>query len=259
MERKSVLLGVAVVLAGYSAFAHLGVGLAEVLGSVPDGSLTVVPMLFILSAVVVGLFLISLARGVALPTIYLVGGVLMVLHLVAYVDVHATGYFETATGVDMHGHGHEGGHGHDGSHTHDASQSHESGHTHDDSSGHEHNDDSNDHGADGHTHGDGEAGHTHDDGTENHSHDGSSSNHTHDDDAAGGHSHADSGSSTHTHENGADGHTHADGGDEHTHSGDESAGQVLVSHLRDDLTALSTKIAETGSAIAFFALYVLER
>lgn len=228
MERKSVLLGVAVVLAGYSAFAHLGIGLAEVLGSVPDGSLTVIPVLFILSAVVVGLFLVSLARGVAIPTIYLVGGVLMILHLIAYVDVHAFGYLEAATGVDLHGH--DGGH--ENAHSHDTA--HESVHANE-SGDHAHSDDGHDHESDGHAHEDGEAEHTHDDGTTNHTHD----------DGGDGHGHAD-----------GDG-QHADD-EQHTHD-DETAGEVLVSHLRDDLTALSTKIAETGSAIAFLALYILER
>ncbi|KDE57233.1 hypothetical protein EL22_13975 [Halostagnicola sp. A56] len=200
MDRKSVLLGVAVVLAGYSAFLHFGVGLAGVLGSVPDGAVTAVSALFLISAVVVGFFLVALARGVAIPTIYLAGGVLMVLHLVAYVDVHALGYFETATGVDMHGH---------------------------------------------------------DGGSENHSHDDTTTNHSHDDGAVD-HSHADD-TDGHSHDDGTDGHTHADDENEHAHGSDESTGQILVSHLRNDLTALSTKIAETGSAIAFFALYVLER
>ncbi|GAB7020018.1 hypothetical protein [Halostagnicola bangensis] len=180
MERLSVLLGAAVVLAGFSAFAHLIIGFEGLLGSVADGALSVVPILFIVSAVLVVALLVSLARGtLAPPTVYLAGGVLMVLHLFAYADVHALGYFETATGVDMHDHG--GGDGHD------------------------HNGDDHSHDGDGHDH------------------------------------------------NGDDGHDH--NGDDH----DGAAHEVVIDHLREDVTALSTKVAETGAAIAFFALYALER
>lgn len=77
----------------------------------------------------------------------------------------------------------------------------------------------------------------------------------------------------HGHENGHNGHDH-DGDDGHDHDGHEDDGHghddghdhdddsnvdVLIDHLRDDLTALTTKIAETASAVAFFGLYVLER
>ncbi|MDJ1431567.1 hypothetical protein [Halostagnicola sp. A-GB9-2] len=203
MERRSVLLGAAVVLAGFSAFAHLIIGFEGLLGSVADGALSVVPILFIVSAVLVVALLVSLARGtLAPPTVYLAGGVLMVLHLFAYADVHALGYFETATGVDMHDHGGGDGHDHNGDdHSHDGD-------------GHDHNGDGHDHNGDDHSH----------------DHDGD------------GHDH-----------NGDDGHDH--NGDDH----DGAAHEVVIDHLREDVTALLTKVAETGAAIAFFALYALER
>ncbi len=53
------------------------------------------------------------------------------------------------------------------------------------------------------------------------------------------------------------GHDHNGHGDDHDH--DQAAHEVFIDHLRDDLTALSTKIAEGVSAIVFFALYLLER
>ncbi len=188
MERRSVLLGIAVVLAGFSALVHLVIGFEGLLGSVADGAFSVVPILFIASAVLVAVLLVALARGTpAPPTVYLAGAVLMALNVFAYVDVHALGFFETATGVDMHDNGQDDGHDHNGDdHSHD-------------NDGHDHNGDD------------------------------------------------------HSHDN--DGHDH--NGDNHDHDG--AAHEVVIDHLRDDVTALSTKVAETGAAIAFFTLYVLDR
>ncbi|WP_187432889.1 hypothetical protein [Natronococcus pandeyae] len=104
-------------------------------------------------------------------------------------------------------------------------------------------------GFDGHDHGHDDHGHDdstgHDDGhDDDHSHD---DDHAHDD-----HSH-DDGHDDHAHD---DEHSHDDG---HDHDHDAPAHEVLVDHLRDDLAALSTKIAEIVSATAFVTLYLLER
>jgi hypothetical protein len=72
--------------------------------------------------------------------------------------------------------------------------------------------------------------------------------HSHDDHGHNGddHSHDDE----HGHD---DDHGHGDDG----HDG--PAHEVLIDHLRDDLAALSTKLAEIGAAVAFVTLYLLER
>lgn len=62
------------------------------------------------------------------------------------------------------------------------------------------------------------------------------------------------GSHDHAHD---DDHSHGDG-HAHDHSHDGPVHEVLLDHLRADLLALSAKMAETGAAIAFVALYVLE-
>jgi len=176
MKGDTALLGVAFGLAGFSAIVHVGLGVSGLL----SGAATVLPYLFLFGALLVGGLAIAFVRGsVAPPTVYLVGGFLMIMHIVAYADWHVFQVAESTLGIEGHDHEHDG---------------HGDGH---DDGGHDHN-----------GHGDG----------------------------------------------------HDDGGHDHNgHGDDQAAHEVFIDHLRDDLAALSTKIAEAVSAIAFFTLYFLER
>lgn len=105
--------------------------------------------------------------------------------------------------------------------------------------GHEH-----DHNGDGHDH-NGDDGHDHN-GDDGHDHNG-------DDD----HSH--NGDDGHDH-NGDDDHSH-NGDDDHSHDHDHDGGviEVTIDHLRDDVIALTTKLAEFGAFLLFAGLALTER
>ena len=87
-----------------------------------------------------------------------------------------------------------------------------------------------------------------------HSHNGDGHDHNGDD-----HGHEDD------HDHNGDGHGHEDGhdqsGDDHDHGHDDEGGviEVTIDHLRDDVMALSTKVAEFVAFALFTALAITER
>lgn len=94
-----------------------------------------------------------------------------------------------------------------------------------------------------------------------HAHDHAHENGHHHDDAAGSyaddHGHGHNGDDGHAH--GDNGHGHADDVHaHHDHGHDDSAVQVVIDHLADDLVALGAKAAELGAATLFGVLALLE-
>ncbi|WP_440764211.1 hypothetical protein [Natronorubrum sp. DTA7] len=108
--------------------------------------------------------------------------------------------------------------------------------------GHEHS-----HNGDGHDHShDDDHDHSHDD---DHEHNDDDHDHSHDD----GHDHKDD---DHSH---GDGHEHNGDDHDHSHHDEGDVIEVTIDHLRDDMLALSTKIAEFAAFALFTALAITER
>ena len=142
VDLPRVLLYLAVGLAGFTAAVHLLMGLGGLYGYAVDGVETILPPLFVLGALAVFAFLIGLHRGyVAPPAAYVLGAVLMVAHVLAYVDWHVLGVAEATLGLEEYGHSHDhNGHDHNG-HDHNGHDDHGHGHNGHDDHGHDHDHD----------------------------------------------------------------------------------------------------------------------
>ncbi len=123
---------------GYAAFAFLGVsvvihflgGVTELYAIMTDSGTVAYAVLMLVGVVIPVLLLGAMVSGVLQPrATYATLSGMMVLYIIAYADVHALGYLESITGVDLHTHDHNG---------------HEHG-DHDDHD-HSHNDHDHDHG-----------------------------------------------------------------------------------------------------------------
>ncbi|WP_436344607.1 hypothetical protein [Natronorubrum sp. FCH18a] len=100
---------------------------------------------------------------------------------------------------------------------------------------------------------DAELGHEHSHGGDTHDHTGD--DHSHNGDDHDDHSHSDD----HEHDeddHGGDDHDH---NDDHGHDGEGGVVSVTLDHLRNDVVALSTKLAEFGAFALFTVLAVTER
>ncbi|SIR56220.1 hypothetical protein [Natronorubrum daqingense] len=215
-------------LALFTAIVHLLFGVLDLLDwAVNGGSLSIMPFAFVAFSLIVFLLIYTYSKGLLREAqAYASGAFIMFLPIVGYADWHAAGYTESALNLDEYGLGHEHDHDHNGD-------------------GHDHNGDddhSHDHNGDDHAHGDDDHSHDHN-GDDDHSHNGDDHEHNGDDD----HGHGDD-------------HDHS-GDDDHSHDHDHDGGviEVTVDHLRDDVIALTTKLAEFGAVLLFTGLALTER
>ncbi|MCU4974661.1 hypothetical protein OB955_18235 [Halobacteria archaeon AArc-m2/3/4] len=138
------------VLVLVSVVVHLFGGVLELAAVASGDGTPVYAVLMPLGAILPLLLYSGYRSGLFAPLeVYTFGCGLMLLYLYAYADVHAIGTLESATGLEIHG------------------------------SGHDHNGHSHDHNGDGHSHDHNGDGHSHDHNGDEHSHD-------HDDDSTFG-------------------------------------------------------------------------
>ncbi|WP_440771812.1 hypothetical protein [Natronorubrum sp. DTA28] len=209
-------------LALFTAIVHLVFGVVDLYNWLVNGdSVSILPFAFVAFSLIVFLLIYTYSKGLLREAqAYAAGALVMVLPIVGYADWHAAGVTESALGLDDAGLGHE----------------------------HSHNDDDHGHNGDDHSHDD-DHGHNGDDHSHDDDHGHNGDDHSHDDDH--GHNGDD-----HSHD---DDHDH--NGDDHGHSHDDEGGviEVTIDHLRDDMMALSTKVAEFAAFALFTALAITER
>lgn len=118
-------------LASITGLAHLLVGLAAVYDWIRTGELGYVlgPAFVVVGIAIFGGLALAYYRPATMRPIYAAGIALSALMLVGYVDWHATGYAETALGIEEYtadhgGHGSESGDHHGGGHDHDHDHDH---------------------------------------------------------------------------------------------------------------------------------------
>ncbi|SDJ53712.1 hypothetical protein [Natronorubrum texcoconense] len=226
-------------LALFTAIVHLVFGMVDLYNWLVNGdSVSILPFAFVAFSLIVFLLIYTYSKGLLREAqAYAAGAAVMFLPIVGYADWHAAGITESALGLDDAGLGHE--HSHDGDghdHNGDDDHSHDDGHSHDDDhngdDGHSHDDDHDHNGDDDHDH----------NGADDHDHNGD--DHSHDDD----------------HDHNGDDHSHdGDAGHEHSHDDEGGVIEVTIDHLRDDMMALSTKVAEFAAFVLFTALAIAER
>lgn len=116
MDRYRTLLFVAAATIALSAIIHLAMGLGGLVEWMTGGSPSVLFPLFLLSGTGILVGMVAVWYGwLALRPAYVLGGIMMLVYLVGYVDWHAVNVTESVLGLQDvgHDHSHDHDHGHD--------------------------------------------------------------------------------------------------------------------------------------------------
>ena len=129
-------------LVAVTGIIHFFLGVEGVIQWLIAGTSVLLPLAFLLAtALVIGLFVAFGSDRFSNTAVYVAGAFLMIIHLMAYVEVHAVGVVEALVGADVHDYSHHDHEHDDHSHDHNNDHDHDHDHGHND---HDHNDHSHD-------------------------------------------------------------------------------------------------------------------